>query len=371
MVWSNQILIVAIATLFYSGFSHANDLTYQEWKGIEAARMAPVPVQRPKKSPGFSRSFAKTIRTPLEQTVRDTLRPEAKFMEEEITKREPEVAKARTAYGDVLQTYEGSPEHKRWLEAKSKQPIVLEEYLAPHGLEGEYKDRRANLAREMWRLDAQKTALKKKLTSQSWLSRLFNPMEKERAELTAINLELQDIDNAFEYDIPMYEGITRMRQQDVRQKRLEQLKKDIAHPSDRFISNKPFIASYLHNRIGPAYGPYAQTHSENVTRWKIKIHHADKGGLGYLHENLDEELRQQVYHQSDAELEKAIAARNPNKELEAYEWFVPMWQEELARREYKRQKRAGINEPELLKEPWLTQAKDKAWQRVLKERTHR
>jgi|GEM_PF-6022236 len=372
------IFMIVVLTLNGTLPVAGNDLTYQEWQDLEAARMAPAPVVKPKKSPGFSRSFVKDVRRPLEAIARETLTPEAQFMESEIAKRAPEVEKARAAYGDVIRTYENSPAHKQWQEQHAKwlqsnnqadmpAPIVFEYNLAWADLEKRHRDRRKNLVSNMMFLYDKKRNLEKNLASRSWMDRLWNPMPAEAAELAAVNMDLRDIDNALEYDLPMYEGVTRMRQQDVRQKRLAQLKKDIAHPSDRFISNKPFIESYLHNTVGPTHAPYAKSHKEMVDYWKRQIHHADQGGLEHLHGNLDEELRQQIYHQSEAELEKAIAARNPENDRYAREWFEPMWTEELARREYRRQKRAGINEPELLK-PWFNQAWKKAEQRREEER---
>lgn len=342
------------------------DLTKREW---DTLRNVGTPVSTPIVK---QKSWITThITGPLKRMVRETLKPEAEFLTQEVQTREPQIEADKALYSNVRIVRKNSPEHLAWQEAVAKNPsygaqnpIVFSRNVEQRWLDKNYQERVRDVHWQEMQLYNEKLALEKGLKKRNWL----NPMEKERDRLAVINMELSELDNELTYDLPMHWAMTRQQQQEVRKNRLEQLKKDIEHPTHRFINNTAFAREFVRHGNWPEAN-YERRPNEMIEYWKGKIHHADQSGLKHLHENLDEELGQKVYHASerlrnelaegalqpeDAQLSRTIYNMSRARMRENL-GVDPVWDAELARLEAKVQKRAGVKNPKV-SNSWIAQA---------------
>lgn len=332
----------------YAGFAYGFDELTYDWQAMRAEELA-APKQPVVKQKSWA---AQNITEPLKNYIRDQLTPEVQFLEEKIATKAPKIAQDEAAYGHIKRVRRGSPEHESWKKRAEENfsyavenPIILD---VPERKYQEFDYVASSLIAKGNELTLRKKQLETELSN----AHSCEPGKKEnlRNQLAIVNLDLDSVNNAID-ELPMLKAHMRMQAQHVRKNRLERTEKDIKHPTDRFISNDAFLNQFLRIYEFP-YDQYGKDADTMIDYWNRKIHYADQSGLDYLYKDRDLELGRKVYHHSEKLLKEATDKYN---DLYPRGRFERMWLEELTRLEGKRQQRAGVREPEKLKN-WRIEA---------------
>jgi hypothetical protein len=341
---------ISFLLMVYAGFACAYDEgTYGDYKQMQADRAAMIAAEKAAQKAIKKQSWVRReIIKPLKAKVREQLQPTVEFLEQKIKEEEPAVAADRAVYGHIKRMEEYGPEHEEWRQKVKENaayaaanPIILKSDIPER--DAELQSHLSNLAYNERKLYQEKLALEKKLQELPFYVSRENK-EKLKDKLAHVRYKLEEIDTTREL-MPMYKAHMHMYGQDVRQKRFDKYKKDIAHPTDRFISQSAFErGKKLSHGAPPRYDYlYGRGESEKMDEmidyWRAKIHHADQSGMPRLYRNMDQELAKRVYHGSDKLLEDAINKSEAKYDSYYWEWRRDQLNKELQKLEKQKQKR--------------------------------
>jgi hypothetical protein len=340
----------------YIGFAYAYDEgTYADYKQMQADRAEMIATERAAQKKIKKNAWARWIITkPLKAKVREQLTPTVEFLDQKIKEKEPKVAVDRTAYGHIQRMNKNNPTYAEWHKKVKENasyaaanPIVLESDVPEYKVHlGRHV---SNLAYDERKLYQEEQALKKQLQGLPWYtSRMHKEALQDR--LTYVRHQLEGVDTERTL-MPMYKAQMHMRAQDVRQKNLDTFKKDIEHPTDRFINTSAFEEARKLSYGAPARSDHLHKFNpdEMIDYYRAKIHHADQSGMSWLYGAMDRELAKRVYHGSDKLLEDEMNKSDGRFYPSYWQLRRNQWNNELQRLESKKQKRKRFNTPKVQK----------------------